>query len=150
MLGERARAAECARKVASVSRPSRSGTRKGSRAVPGAPFQGLLMMEVFSDTLSLLGGCRREVKKRAKRESHFLGLETVRISTQRLFANPSDKLSRSHFPICGANRKTNYPHQSSISSKIAVSVWFLVGRKPWNIESPRRVNFAAVRDGAFG
>ena len=59
MLGERARAAECDRKVASVSRPSRSGTRKGSRAVPGAPFQGLLMME----TLSLLGGCRREVKK---------------------------------------------------------------------------------------
>jgi hypothetical protein len=40
--------------------------------------------------------------------------------------------------------------KSSISSKIAVSVWFLVGRKPWNIESPRRVNFAAVRDGAFG
>jgi len=52
MLDERARAAECARKVASVSRPSRSGTRKGSRAVPGAPFQGLL---------SLLGGCRGEV-----------------------------------------------------------------------------------------
>jgi hypothetical protein len=111
------------------------------------------MMEVFSDTLSLLGGCRREVKKRAKRESHFLGLETVRISTQRLFANPSDKLSRSHFPILWRKSQDQLPapfSKSSISSKIAVSVWFLVGRKPWNIESPRRVNFAAVRDGAFG
>ncbi len=74
MLGERARAAECARKVASVSRPSRSGTRKGSRAVPGAPFQGLLMMEVFADAV-VAGGCRREVKKAANLEPHFLGLE---------------------------------------------------------------------------
>jgi hypothetical protein len=31
----------------------------------------------------------------------------------------------------------------------SISVWFLVGRKPWNIELPRQVNFAAVRDGAF-
>jgi hypothetical protein len=46
-------------------------------------------------------------------------------------------------------RQTNYPTIFKTSSKIAFSVWFLVGRKPWNIELLRRVNFAAVRDGAF-
>jgi hypothetical protein len=50
-------------------------------------------------------------------------------------------------------RKFAKPNTRTIfkeSSKIAVSVWFLVGRKPSNIELLRRVNFAAVRDGAFG
>ena len=91
------------------------------------------------ETLSLLGGCRREVKKAGEKGialSWFGNRENFHSTT---FRESIGQIIMIPFPICGANRKTNYPH----------SVWFLVGRKPWNIESPRRVNFAAVRDGAF-
>jgi hypothetical protein len=47
------------------------------------------------------------------------------------------------FPICGRNSPDQIP------APLEISVWFLIGRKPWNIELLRRVNFAAVRDGAF-